>query len=109
MPLSVVDIYKQILPKTNCGDCGYPTCLAFAGMVVSEKLPLNNCPHIAREVLATAQAELNDQYAAGQWTKKDMAADALVWAKERAASMDIKDLPTRIGGELKTDPTGTFL
>ena len=22
MPLSVVDIYRDILPKTNCGDCG---------------------------------------------------------------------------------------
>ena len=27
MPLSVVDIYKNLLPKTNSGDCGFPTCL----------------------------------------------------------------------------------
>ncbi len=46
MPLSVVDLYRDVLPQTNCGDCGYPTCMAFAGMVVSEKLPLENCPHI---------------------------------------------------------------
>jgi len=38
-----------------------------------------------------------------------MAADALVWAKERTASMDIKDLPARIGGVLKEDSTGTYL
>lgn len=37
MALSVVDLYKNVLPKTNCGDCGFPTCLAFASMVVSEK------------------------------------------------------------------------
>lgn len=46
MPLSVVDLYRDILPKTNCGDCGFPACLAFASIVVSEKLPLSNCPHI---------------------------------------------------------------
>ena len=35
MALSVVDLYRQVLPRTNCGDCGYPTCMAFASMVVS--------------------------------------------------------------------------
>lgn len=100
MPLSVVDIYQQILPKTNCRDCGFPTCLAFAGMVVSEKLPLENCPHVPPDVLANAQKELEAQWAAGKWTRRNLAEDALQWAKERAASMDIKDLPARIGGEL---------
>ncbi len=109
MSLSVVDLYQKILPKTNCGDCGYPTCLAFAGMVVSEKLLLDKCPYIEPAVLKNAQAELNEQYAAGKWVKKDMAADALVWAKERTASMDIEDLPARIGGVLKEDSAGAYL
>ena len=100
MPLSVVDIYRKLLPKTNCGECGFPTCLAFASMVVSEKHPLKNCPHIQREELESAQQELDDQHAAGKWTRRDMAADALQWAKERAASMEIPDLPSRIGGRL---------
>ena len=100
MPLSVVDLYQKILPRTNCRECGFPTCLAFASMVVSEKHPLGNCPHVPPEVLAEAKKELEAQYAAGKWTKRDMAADALQWAKERAASMKIEDLPDRIGGEL---------
>jgi Domain of unknown function (DUF3786)/Putative Fe-S cluster len=100
MALSVVDLYRDILPKTNCGDCGFPTCLAFAGMVVSEKLPLKNCPHIEPAKLESAQAELDLQYDQGKWTKRDMAADALQWARERAASMALEDLPGRIGGEL---------
>ena len=29
MPLSGIDIFKK-LPKTNCQDCGVPTCMAFA-------------------------------------------------------------------------------
>lgn len=103
MALSVLDVYKKILPKTNCGDCGYPSCMAFASMVVSERLPLKNCPHVDAETLEWAQKELDEQHAAGKWTRKDMAADALVWARERAASMRIADLPERIGGRLVPD------
>ena len=29
MPLTGIEIFK-LLPKTNCGECGVPTCLAFA-------------------------------------------------------------------------------
>lgn len=75
MALSVVDIYQKILPKTNCGDCGHPSCLAFSSMVVSEKLPLNRCPHIEAALMASAQAELDGQHADGKWLKRDLAAD----------------------------------
>lgn len=71
-------------------------------MVVSEKHPLKNCPHLSEETVASCDEELQKQYAEGKWLKKDPAKDALNWAKERAASMDIKDLPERIGGTLST-------
>lgn len=102
MALSVVDVYQKILPKTNCKDCGYATCLAFASMVVSEKLPLSKCPHLTQEIIDRYQGELDEQHEAGVWTKRDMAKDALKWAKERSASMKIEDLPDRIGGYLST-------
>lgn len=100
MPLSVVDLYRDILPKTNCGDCGFLTCLAFASIVVSEKLPLSNCPHIEAGVIENCQKELDEQYASGKWLKRDMAQDALEWAKQRSASVKIDELPNRIGGKL---------
>ena len=102
MALSVVDLYRDVLPRTNCGDCGFPTCLAFAGMVVAEKHPLDGCPHLDPEVVARCNRELGVQYAAGKWTRRDLAEDALVWARERSASMEIADLPPRIGGTLIT-------
>ena len=100
MPLSVVDIYRDILPKNNCKDCGFATCLAFASMVVSEKHPIENCPHLSADVVEKCKAELEKQYLSGKWLKRDMAEDALKWAKERSASMQIEDLPDRIGGKL---------
>ncbi|MCD4722441.1 MAG: DUF3786 domain-containing protein [Desulfobacula sp.] len=102
MALSVVDLYAKILPRTNCKDCGFLTCIAFAGMVVSEKHPLKNCPHIAPGVLNAAEQELEQQYKEGKWLKKDMAKEALEWAKQKAASMKLKDIALRIGGELST-------
>jgi len=109
MPLSVLDLYKDVLPKTNCGDCGFSTCMAFAGMVVSEKHPIGNCPHLLPETVTACEKELAAQYAAGKWLKKNPAKDALQWARERSASMAIEDLPERIGGTLVRHDSETAL
>ena len=109
MALSVIDLYKTVLPRTNCRDCGFLTCLAFAGKVVSEQHPLKNCPHIEPDLLAKSEAELTTQYAEGKWLRRDLAADALKWAKERAASLDFADLPARLGGELVAGASGPEL
>ena len=56
MPLSGLDIFK-LLPKTNCKDCEYPTCLAFAMQLAAGKAELEKCPHVseqAKEALAEA-------------------------------------------------------
>jgi len=103
MSLSVLDLYQKVLPKTNCKECGFPTCLAFASMVVSEKLPLKNCPHLTPDTIEKYQSELDDQHAVGKWTKKDLARESLEWAKERAASTRIQDIVKRIGGTLIKD------
>jgi acetyl-CoA decarbonylase/synthase complex subunit gamma len=54
--LSGLDIFK-LLPKTNCGECGVPTCMAFAMKLAQKKAELSGCPHVsddAREVLGAA-------------------------------------------------------
>lgn len=109
MALSVVDLYRDVLPKTNCGDCGFPTCIAFAGMVVSDRHPLDGCPHLMPDVVERCNRELEEQYAHGKWTKRDMAEDAVKWAIERSASMNLVDLPDRIGGTLVETAAGPVL
>jgi hypothetical protein len=100
MTLTILDLYKNVLPKTNCGECGSATCLAFANTVVAEKQSIGNCPYLSDDIVADYDQKLQAQYAAGTGLKKDPAKDALQWAKERSASMAIEDLPSRIGGEL---------
>jgi len=48
MPLTGIEIFK-LLPKTNCGECGVPTCLAFAMNLASGKAELNACPYVSEE------------------------------------------------------------
>jgi acetyl-CoA decarbonylase/synthase complex subunit gamma len=48
MALSGLDIFK-LLPKTNCGDCGVPTCMAFAMKLAQKKAELVECPHASEE------------------------------------------------------------
>lgn len=58
MGLTGIQIFK-LLPKTNCGECGVPTCLAFAMNLASGKAELDSCPYVsdeAREQLAEASA-----------------------------------------------------
>ena len=48
MPLTGIEIFK-LLPKTNCGECGVPTCLAFAMNLAGGKAELSACPYISEE------------------------------------------------------------
>lgn len=48
MALSGLDIYK-LLPRTNCKECGFPTCLAFAMQLAAKKIDLSKCPYISEE------------------------------------------------------------
>ena len=52
MALKGLDIFK-LTPKTNCKDCGNPTCMAFAMKVASGALSIEKCPHMSPEALAT--------------------------------------------------------
>lgn len=58
MALTGIQIFK-LLPKTNCKECGVPTCLAFAMNLASGKAELGACPYVsdeAKEQLAEASA-----------------------------------------------------
>lgn len=43
-PVSPLDIFR-LLPGTNCRDCGYGTCLAFAAALSRQKTTVTVCPH----------------------------------------------------------------
>ena len=57
MALTGIEIFK-LLPKTNCGECGLPTCLAFAMNLSAGKIELSACPYVSEEAkVKLAEAE----------------------------------------------------
>ena len=52
MALKGLDIFK-LTPKTNCKECGSPTCMAFSMKVAQGAVELSKCPHMSEEALAT--------------------------------------------------------
>ncbi len=48
MALSGIQIYK-LLPQTNCKECGFPTCLAFAMKLAAKQVELGSCPYVSEE------------------------------------------------------------
>ena len=51
MALTGIQIFK-LLPKTNCKECGVPTCLAFAMNLAAGKAELSACPYVSEEAKA---------------------------------------------------------
>lgn len=56
MALTVLEIYKH-LPKKNCGECGVPTCLAFAMRIAGHQAKPEHCPYITAEDKAFLESE----------------------------------------------------
>ncbi len=52
MALKGLDIFK-LTPKTNCKECGSPTCMAFAMKVAQGAVDITKCPHMSDDALAT--------------------------------------------------------
>jgi acetyl-CoA decarbonylase/synthase complex subunit gamma len=48
MALTGIQIYK-LLPQTNCKECGFPTCLAFAMKLAAKQVELSACPYVTPE------------------------------------------------------------
>ena len=55
MALTGLEIYK-LLPKTNCKECGFPTCLAFAMKLAQKGTELDKCPYVTDETRAALDA-----------------------------------------------------
>ncbi|MCQ2512097.1 MAG: acetyl-CoA decarbonylase/synthase complex subunit gamma [Lachnospiraceae bacterium] len=51
MALKGIDIFK-LTPKTNCKECGNPTCMAFAMKVAQGSVKIEQCPHMSDEAIA---------------------------------------------------------
>ena len=82
---TAIEFFK-LLPKTNCKDCGQPTCLAFAMLLANQKAKIEDCPHIssnAKESLGEAAAPPVRTVTVGGKEKIQMGGETVMYRHER--------------------------
>ncbi len=93
-PQNAFEIFK-LLDKSNCGNCGEKTCLAFAGAVFRGMRRLEECPRLNPQVIR--------EYSGGADPDKIPEAEGTAhFAKLRAelAALDFEAAGRRIGAEV---------
>jgi acetyl-CoA decarbonylase/synthase complex subunit gamma len=107
MGLTGIQIFK-LLPKTNCGECGVPTCLAFAMNLAAAKAELDSCPYVsaeAKEKLSEASAPPIRQVAIGAGVRAFKIGGETVMFRHEKTFYN----PTGIAALVKSDTDGAAL
>lgn len=89
MRLGPIDLYKT-LPATNCGDCGQPSCLAFATQVVGYGHEVKECPHLEEATLQEIEQALERQREKGIYLKKENHKITRDYLKEKIRNHDFE-------------------
>ncbi len=59
MALQLLEIYK-LLNKSNCGECGLATCMAFAQSAASGVKGAEDCPHLSGDAAEKIGRRMDD-------------------------------------------------
>ncbi len=95
--------FLKYTPKTNCGDCGHPTCLAFAVAVTKGGVDPGRCPHVdpaALPALAGADGPGLEAVDRGQ-EERDMALVAHL--KSKVSNIDFQAAARTLGARWSPD------
>ncbi len=97
--LQILDLMKM-LPRSNCRECGYATCMAFATYVLREGENPEKCPYWQPEDLAFVKKSLAEQ--GDDSAYPDHLFSARKFVQERVARVDFVAVAPKIGAELTT-------
>jgi len=86
------EIFK-LLEKSNCGECGEKTCLAFAGAVFTGQRKLRECTRLSQELLERLAGVPDDRNSDEQ--NPD---EYLPKLKSEIARIDLAEAAERVGG-----------
>lgn len=95
----------QRTPKTNCGTCGYPACLAFAAAVTRAGADITLCPYIDLQGLETirpSSVKKNMEVLGDQVTEEhDLA--LVENLQEKVSTLDFKSIAAALGAKWRKD------
>lgn len=99
--ISPLEIVKRT-PKSNCGECGYPTCLAFGAAVVKTGGNPHSCPYINLDGLTIGA---NNPPAKNQ-TEKDL--EFVAHLKSKIAHLDFSSVAKNYGAKFSSTKPDTL-
>ena len=102
MRFGPIELYKK-LPKTNCGDCGQPSCLAFATQVVGFGQELEDCVHLDKATLAEVAKTIEDQRDKGIFVKQDNHKITREHLREKIENHDFEAIAPGLGLRYTTE------
>jgi len=82
---TAIEFFK-LLPKTNCRECGQPTCLAFAMLLANQKAKIDDCPHVSessKSALAESSAPPVRVVTVGAGKEVKMGGETVLYRHER--------------------------
>jgi hypothetical protein len=97
--LTPMHLYK-LTPKTNCKECGFETCLAFATQVIVGQGDLDLCPYLDQEALQPFRDQLAAQHAAGIGVRREGFEKALQFLRGEIRKWDFRDVVNSLGAEI---------
>lgn len=92
-----LEIYKM-LPKLNCKQCGFPTCLAFSASVIKGEKRLDACPHLENTIL-----EELDRRIIRHTTPEEQLKQILMPLKKEMSTINFSSSLERLGATLSGD------
>lgn len=90
--LTPLEIYKA-LPKTNCRECGIPSCMAFAAAVIKEEKGLKDCPYLDKARIDDFEKKL-DARESFEKSQEETLRDL----KEKMSALDFASRADIVGG-----------
>lgn len=107
MAHTVLELLKT-LPRTNCGDCGQATCMAFATRVIKEGEDLAKCPHLPPAAQELAGA-IGSQQEKGEGRRRESLAISLEVMQEKIGPLNFRDLAAGLGAVYGEEEGRPFL
>jgi hypothetical protein len=97
---TAVDIYK-LLPKTNCGTCGTPTCFGFATKVAARMASITACPNLSPAAKTALAGEMEEQ----QTSRGTVYEQSLISLRPKIAALDFAKTASLFGADLVSPDT----
>jgi len=94
----------QRTPKTNCGKCGYPACLAFAAAVTRAGAEITLCPYIDLQGIEVKKSDsVKDMDDLGEKVAEERDLALIENLQKKVSTLDFNSIAPRLGAGWKRD------